>query len=158
MKINPSWAAVGSLAAAGLIQQSKKNAGEWIRIQTAIVYLKTVEILRDLFLYQLGVLICVMFLVFGVILIEGGLVFFLPLQPGERAGLTVILGAVDFLTALGFLFIFVLRSVGCARLKNMIRFSMSLCGKPEACLKRLAGLEEIMGTNIKKRANYETDQ
>ena len=75
MKFRPSWAAMGMLAATGLIRQSKKNAGEWIRIQTAIVYLKGVEIIRDLFLYYLGILICVTFLVFGVILIEGGIFF-----------------------------------------------------------------------------------
>ena len=106
MKFRQSWAAVGMLAAAGLIRQSKKNASEWVRIQTAIVYLKGVEIVRDLFLYQLGVLICVMFLVFGVILMEGGTVFFLPLQPGERASLTLLLGTVDFFGALGFLVYF----------------------------------------------------
>ena len=106
MKFRQSWTAVGMLAAAGLIRQSKKNMGQWIRIQTAIVYLKGVEIIRDLFLYQLGVLICVMFLVFGVILIEGGMVLFLHLQSGERAGLTLLLGAVDFLGALSFLIYF----------------------------------------------------
>ena len=106
MKFRPSWAAVGMLAATGLIQQSKKNAGEWIRIQTAIVYLKGVEIIRDLFLYQLGILICVTFLVFGVILIEGGIVFFLPLESGKRAVLTLLLGGFDFLGALSFLIYF----------------------------------------------------
>ena len=106
MKFRPSWAVVGMLAATGLIRQSKKNAGEWIRIQTAIVYLKGVEIIRDLFLYQLGVLICVMFLVFGVILIEGGMVFFLPLEPGKRTALILLLGGFNFLGALGFLIYF----------------------------------------------------
>ena len=106
MKLRPSWAAAGILAASGLIRQSRKNAGEWIRIQTAIVYLKGVEIVRDLFMYQLGVLICVTFLVFGIILIEGGMVFFLPLEAGQRAWLTLALGAADFFTAFGFLIYF----------------------------------------------------
>ena len=106
MKFRTSWAALGMLAATGLIRQGRKNAGEWIRIQTAIAYLKGVEILRDLFLYQLGILICVMFLVFGVILIEGGIIFFLSVLPEARVGLTLLLGAVDFLGAAGFLVYF----------------------------------------------------
>ena len=94
------------LAATGLIRQSKKNAGEWIRIQTAVVYLKGVEIIRDLFLYRLGILICVTFLVFGAILMEGGIVLLLPFESGERAVLTLLLGGFDFLGALGFLIYF----------------------------------------------------
>ena len=100
MKFRPGWTTVGMLATAGFIRQSKKNAGEWMKIQTAIVYLKGVEIIRDLFLYQLGILICVMFLVFGVILIEGGMVFFLPLEAVQRASLTLLLGSADFFGAL----------------------------------------------------------
>ena len=106
MKFRSSWAALGMLTTAGVIRQSGKSAGDWIRIQTAIGYLKGVEIIRDLFLYQLGALICVMFLVSGVILMEGGAVFFLPLQPAQRAVLTLLLGGLDFLGALACLLYF----------------------------------------------------
>ena len=103
MKLNPKWAVAGILGASSLAQACKRNAVEFFRIQTAVAYLKAVEIIRDLFLYQLGILICVMFLVFGVILIEGGAVFFLPLQPVHRASVTLLVGALNFLVSLGFL-------------------------------------------------------
>jgi len=106
MKLNPSWKTAGILAAAGLLNQCRKNAGEFIRIQTAIAYLRGVEILRDLFLYQLGILVCVVFLVFGVILIEGTLIFYLPLQTSVRVFAGLCLGVFDSLTALGFLVYF----------------------------------------------------
>lgn len=100
LKMNPRLAMTGMFAASSLFKILRHNAGEFLKIKTAIAYLKGVEVIRDLFLYQLGILICVMFLVFGVILIEGALVFFLPLQPGERATLAFIVGAVDSLGAL----------------------------------------------------------
>ncbi len=106
MKLNRGWTAAGLLGAVSLARECKKNAGELVRIQTARFYLKGVGILRDLFLYQIGILACVVVLVFGFILIQGGLVFLIPWEPGIRLAVVLIMGGADSSIALAFLLYF----------------------------------------------------
>lgn len=103
MKLNRHWAAAGLQGAASLVRLCKKNAGELFRVQTAMVYLKGVEIFRELFLYQIGILVCVMFLVFGIILIQGAVIFFISWEAKIRMAAMVIMGGLDFSVALAFL-------------------------------------------------------
>ena len=103
MKFNRTWAAAGLIGAANLVRECKKNAVDLVRIQTATVYLKGVEILRDLFLYQVATLVCVVFLVFGVILMEGAAIFYVPASTVSKTMMAFIVGALDSLTALAVL-------------------------------------------------------
>lgn len=91
------------MEAAGILRQCQKNAGELVRIQAARIYLKGVDIVRDLFLYQLGVLVAAVFLTFGVILIEGAVIFFLPFEPNMRGIAAFLIGGFDVLAGLFFL-------------------------------------------------------
>lgn len=106
MKIHRHWVTAALLGSAGLFRQCKKNAGELIRIQTAVVFLKGVDILRDLFLLQIALQVCVVFLVFGIILMQGGLIFYLPVAAQMRVLLALIFGAADSLGALSLLIYF----------------------------------------------------
>jgi hypothetical protein len=101
MKLNPGWTTTGLLAAGGLIRVCRKSAGRFFRIQSTTLYLKSVEIVRDLFLYQLGILICAVFLVFGVILIQVAAIFYLPLSQETKVGVCLFVGLFDFMAALG---------------------------------------------------------
>lgn len=103
MRRNGGWVAAGVLEAAGILRQCRKNAGELVRIQAARIYLKSVDIVRDLFLYQLGVLMAAVFLTFGVILIEGAAIFLLPLEPKMRGIIALLTGGFDVLAAFVFL-------------------------------------------------------
>jgi hypothetical protein len=103
MKIRQSWVTAALWGATALFKQCRKNANELVKIQTAMVYLKGVEILRDLLFYQMGIQVCVVFLVFGVILMQGGVLFYFPLSPQARATTALLLGALDSLTAFSFL-------------------------------------------------------
>ena len=103
MKINRAWMAAGLTGAAHLARQCKKNAFELIQLQAAMVYLKGIEMVRDLLLYQIGILICVIFLIFGVILMEAGLVFYFPMEFKTRVTVLFGVGAFDCLTALALL-------------------------------------------------------
>ena len=103
MKLTRGLTAAGLLGAVSLAQQLKKNAGELVRVQTATLYLKSVEILRDLFLYQIGILVCVVVLVFGIILIQGAVAFFIPLSAKARLVTVLTMGFLDSSIALGVL-------------------------------------------------------
>ena len=106
MKINRNnghWIVAGLAGTAELINRCRKNAREFVRIQTALVYLKGVDVVRTLFLYQIGVLVCVIFLVFGVVLIEAAGIFYFPMEFQARIHMAFIVGFLDSLTALIFL-------------------------------------------------------
>lgn len=98
MKVNREWAAAGLLAVVQLIGKCKDNALEIAQIHGAIAYLKGVHMVRDFFLYQIGVLACVMFLVFGLILMEAAVIFYIPVGTSTRLILAFVLGGVHFLT------------------------------------------------------------
>jgi len=99
MKVNRGWKAVGMLAALELIATCRKNALETAQIYGAAAYLKGVHMARDFFLYQIVILACVMMLVFGIILMEGSFVFFLPVPAVSRGILAFLIGAVNVLVA-----------------------------------------------------------
>ncbi len=107
MKANRKWAAVGLLAAVQLIGRCKKNALEIVQIYGATTYLKGVRMARDFFLYQIGILVCVMLLVFGGILMEAAILFYIPVETSTRIILAFVLGGIDFLTGAIFLGYFV---------------------------------------------------
>lgn len=91
---------------AGVWRVLRKNAVDMARIQGAMVYLKGVEIVRDLLVYQLGLLACVIFLVFGVMMMQAAVIFLLP--PGQIRVFTALgIGALDFFVSLGLLGYFV---------------------------------------------------
>lgn len=98
MRMNRKWAALGMFAAAQLAGKCKKNAFEAVQIYGATAYLKGVRIVRDFFLYQMGILACVLFVVFGAICMEGAVIFYLPVQASTKLLLVFILGVGHFLT------------------------------------------------------------
>ncbi len=88
---------MGLLALMSLIGKCKENAFEIAQIYGATAYLKGVSMVRDLFLYQVGVLACVMLLVFGVILMEVAIVFYAPVETPNRWVLAFVVGGINFL-------------------------------------------------------------
>ena len=103
MKSNSKGVVGGFLAALRLIEKCKKGAFEIAQIYGATAYLKGVHIARDFFLYQTGVLACVMFLAFGIILMEVAVIFFIPMDISRRCIVAFLLGAINVLTAAVFL-------------------------------------------------------
>ena len=103
MKVNSSWASVGLFAAIQLIGKCKKNAFEIAQIYGATAYLKGVQMARDLFLYQIGILACVLLSVVGVILMEAAVIFYIPVETSTRVILAFALGGINFLTGAIFL-------------------------------------------------------
>ncbi len=97
MKVNGRWAASGLLAAAQIIGKCKQNAFEIAQIYGATAYLNGVSVVRDFCLYQIGILACVMLLVFGVILMEAAVIFYIPLATSTRAILVFVLGGIHLL-------------------------------------------------------------
>ena len=97
MKTGRGWPSVGMLAAVQLIGKCRKNALETAQIYGAAAYLKGVHMARDFFLYQIVILVCVMLLVFGIILMEGSIIFFLPVQSVSRGVLTFVIGGINVL-------------------------------------------------------------
>ncbi len=97
MKVDRKWAAVGLFAAVRLLGKCKRNALDVAQIYGAIAYLKGVRMARDFFLHQIGVLVCVMFLVFGVILMEAAVLFYIPVGTSTRIILAFLLGGIHFL-------------------------------------------------------------
>lgn len=95
MKINHNWAAAGLFTAAQLIGKCRRSAVETAEIYGAAAYLKGVKMARGLFLYQTAVNVCAMFVVFGVILIEAGFIFWGPADPLDRIQRCFIAGAAD---------------------------------------------------------------
>lgn len=102
MKINSRWAFLGWLAAGQLLGKARQNALETLQIYGAAAYLKGVRLVRDFFIHQIGVLTCVMFLVFGVVLIEGAAVFAL-VQRVSPAVTILIAGLLNFSVGLSLL-------------------------------------------------------
>ncbi len=98
MKADRKWAAAGLLAVAGLLGKCKQNAFEIAQIYGVTTYLKGVQMVRGFFLYQIGILACVMLLVFGVILMEGAVIFYIPVETSARILLVFVLGGINFLT------------------------------------------------------------
>ena len=98
MKANNSWASVGLFAALQLIGKCKKNAFEIAQIYGATAYLKGVQMARDLFLYQVGILACVLLSVVGVLLMEAAVIFYIPVGTSTRVILAFALGGINFLT------------------------------------------------------------
>lgn len=88
------------LAAARLFGTCKKNTLKTAQIYGASAYLKGISVIRDFFIYQIGILTCVMFLVFGLMLMEAAVLFYLPVEPSERLILAFALGALHCLTGL----------------------------------------------------------
>jgi len=103
MKTNRKWMAAGLLTAIQLFGTCKKNTLEIAQIYGATAYLKGVRMLRDFFLYQIGILACVMLLVMGGILMEVAVIFYLPVAMSTRAILVFVLGGMNVL--LGGLFL-----------------------------------------------------
>jgi hypothetical protein len=97
MKSNRKWATVGWLAAMQLFGKVKKNAFDIAQIYGATAYLKGVLMVREFFLYQIGLLVCVLLLVFGGILMEVAAVFYIPAETSTRVLLCFTLGGVNFL-------------------------------------------------------------
>ncbi len=99
MKVRRGWPAIGMQVAFELMGKCRQNALETAQIYGAAAYLKGVHIVRDFFLYQIAILGCVMMVVFGIILMEGSIVFFVPVQAVSRGILAFVIGAVDLLVA-----------------------------------------------------------
>lgn len=106
MKSKQAWFEAGVAGASALFNLFRKNAFSVLQIQSAIAYLKGVEIVRDILFYQLGLMLCVSFLVFGVILIQGAAIFFISMEPLTRAMVALVLGFLDSGIALGVLIYF----------------------------------------------------
>jgi hypothetical protein len=97
MKENRMWAAVGWLAAVRLIGKCKKNALEIAQIYGATAYLKGVQVVRDFFIYQIGILACTMLLVLGAIIMEVAVVLYIPVENSTRVILAFVAGGINFL-------------------------------------------------------------
>jgi len=103
VKLKKVWLAAELLGAAGLAKHYKKNTEDWFRIQFATIWLKSVGMARDLMLYQVGVSVCVMMLVVSVIVMEGALIYFIPMSPQARIVAVFVAGGVNFAIAAGLL-------------------------------------------------------
>lgn len=103
MKTNYRWAARGWLSVVQLMGTCRKNAFEIAQIYGATTYLKGVQLVRDLFLYQMGILAAVVLLVFGLILMEIAALVYVPLTPSVRCMLAFILGGIHVVTGIIFL-------------------------------------------------------
>ncbi len=101
------WITAAIVGASAVIRGLKKNAVEMAKIQGAMAYLRGVEILRDLLIYQLGILACVIFLVFGVILMQAAMIFCLALEGQARIFAAFGVGLFDFSVALGLIVYFI---------------------------------------------------
>jgi len=103
VKLKKAWLMAELLGAVGLAKHYKKNTEDWFRIQYAMIWLKSVGMARDLMLYQVGVSVCIMMLVVSVIVMEGALIYFIPMSPKARISAIFIAGGVNFAIAAGFL-------------------------------------------------------
>lgn len=100
MKLKNVWFVAELLGAFGLVQSYKKNTQEWVRIQTAMIWLKSIGFARDLVIYQVGVSACVLVLVVSGILMEIALIFCLPLSSQAKTTAVLIVSGIDFAVAL----------------------------------------------------------
>ncbi len=98
MKKHRKWADLGWFAALQILGTCRKNAFDIAQIYGATAYLKGVRLVREFFLYQVGLLACVMFLVSGVILMEVAAVFYIPVATPTRIVIGFALGGLNFLT------------------------------------------------------------
>lgn len=103
MKLKNAWFVAELLGAFGLVQRYKKNTEEWVRIQTATIWLKSIGFARDLVIYQVGVSACVLVLVISAVLMEVALIFCIPMSTQARATAIFAAGGIDFAVALSFL-------------------------------------------------------
>ena len=99
MKLNSTWLAAGIIGANNLVQHYKKSLTELFTVQSATVYLKGVEIVRHLFLVQVSIMACLVFVIFGVILIEAAVIFYMATNSDARTLTMILVGAVDILVA-----------------------------------------------------------
>lgn len=106
MNSNSGGALIGLLAVQRLISFFGRNAREYFRIQSASAYLHAIEVIREFFFYQFSILICAVFLSFGVILIQTAILLYLPMSLEMKAGIGLLMGLIDFFTALGVLLYF----------------------------------------------------
>ena len=70
MKLKKFWFVAELLGAFGLAQTYKKNTEEWVRLKTAMVWLKSIGFARELVIYQVGIAACILVLVISAILME----------------------------------------------------------------------------------------
>lgn len=103
MKLKNFWLIAEILGVLGLAQRYKKNTEEWVSIQTARMWLKSVSFTRDLAIYQVGISACAMVLVLSAILMEVALVFCIPTSLKIKMIVIFAVGGADFAVALCFL-------------------------------------------------------
>lgn len=101
MRIKNPWTALGIMSAAGFL---KKGATEFFQMQAAMVYLKGVDMVRDLLFYQIGIMCCVVFFAFGFVFMQAALVFCFPMEEAMRIKAAFFLGFIDLAGALLALF------------------------------------------------------
>lgn len=101
MKVKNPWAALGMLSAAGFL---KKSAVDFFQMQTAMAYLKGVDMVRDLLFYQIGIMSCVIFFAFGFVFIQTAAVFCFPMEDAVRLKAAFIMGFIDLAGAAWALF------------------------------------------------------
>ena len=100
MKLKNVWFVAELLGALGLAQRYKKNTEEWVRLQTAMAWLKSIGFARDLVIYQVGVSACVLVLVVSGILMEVALIFCLSLSAQAKITAVFVVSGIDFAVAL----------------------------------------------------------
>lgn len=101
MKLRYAWLAAEMLGAFNLMGQYKKNTHDWIRIRTATVWLKAIGTARLLVIYQIGIIACVLVLVFSAILMEAALIFCISMSVESKVTTLLIVAALNFAAALG---------------------------------------------------------
>ncbi len=103
MKLKNAWFIAELLGAFGVVQKYKKNTAEWVRIQTAMVWLKSIAFARDLVIYQVGISACVLVLVISAVLMEVAFIFCLPMSLQSKITAVFVVSGIDFAAALSFL-------------------------------------------------------
>lgn len=101
MKLRQAWVIAELLGAFKLFGQYKRNSAEWVSIQSAMILLKSVNVARDLVIYQIGIMACVVALVFSGIVMEIAVILCTNMSLQSKFIAIFITASINFALTLG---------------------------------------------------------